>query len=86
MANKQIHELPAADALDPSDQLLVSKSGTNLTRRAGLDALPFQLPLPGSSRRTIAAKLGEVVSVKDYPYCVIDDAAEGIDAAALEDR
>ena len=54
MANKQIHELPAAGPLLPEDQLLVSQAGTNATRRASLASLPFQPTLPGASRRTIA--------------------------------
>lgn len=78
MANKQIHELAAANTLEPADQFLVSKAGTNLTRRASLNTLPFQLPLPGASQRTIAAKLGEMVSVRDYGAVgdgVADDSA-----------
>ena len=78
MANKQIHELPAAAALEPADQLLVSQAGTNLTRRASLASLPFRLPMPGGSPRTLAAKLGESVSVKDYGAAgdgVADDSA-----------
>jgi hypothetical protein len=66
MANKQIHQLPAANALVPEDQLLVSQAGGNVTRRASLANLPFQPPLPGTSRRTIAAKLAETVSIKDF--------------------
>ena len=66
MANKQIHQLPAAAALMPEDQLVLSQAGTNATRRASLASLPFQPALPGSSRRTIAGKLAETVSVKDF--------------------
>lgn len=66
MTNKQIHELPAASLLAPDDQLLVSQAGSNATRRASLGGLPFQPALPGTSRRTIAGKLGEMVSVKDF--------------------
>ena len=66
MTNKQIHELPAAMLLAPDDQLLVSQAGSNATRRASLGGLPFQPALPGTSRRTIAGKLGEMVSVKDF--------------------
>ena len=66
MANKQIHELPAANALAPDDQLLVSQAGRNLTRRASLANLPFQPAPQGTSRRTIAAKLAEMVSVRDF--------------------
>ena len=36
MANKQIHQLPAASALAPEDQLVVSQAGSNATRRASL--------------------------------------------------
>ncbi|HEX6014871.1 MAG TPA: glycosyl hydrolase family 28-related protein [Geminicoccaceae bacterium] len=78
MANKQIHELPAAATLEPADQLLVSQAGTNLTRRASLASLPFRLPTPGGSPRTLAAKLGESISVKDYGAAgdgVADDSA-----------
>ena len=66
MANKQIHQLPTAAALMPEDQLVLSQAGTNATRRASLASLPFQPALPGSSRRTIAGKLAETVSVKDF--------------------
>ena len=66
MANKQIHELPAAGSLLSEDQLLVSQAGSNATRRASLANLPFQAALPGASRRTIAGKLAETVSVKDF--------------------
>ncbi|MGD9510528.1 MAG: glycosyl hydrolase family 28-related protein [Geminicoccaceae bacterium] len=66
MANKQIHELPAAGPLLLEDQLLVSQAGSNATRRASFANLPFQATLPGASRRTIAGKLAETVSVKDF--------------------
>ena len=46
MANRQIHELPAASGLLPEDQLLVSQAGSNATRRASLALLPFQPALP----------------------------------------
>ncbi|MFO1038789.1 MAG: glycosyl hydrolase family 28-related protein [Geminicoccaceae bacterium] len=65
MAAKQIHELPAANILDTGDQILVSTTGTNRTRRASLAALPFA-PVVGRPQRTIAAKLGEQISVRDY--------------------
>ena len=77
MANKQLHELPPASALAPEDQLLVSHAGSNLTRRASLGNLPFRLQ-PSGSARTIAGKLGEVVSVKDFGAVgdgVADDSA-----------
>jgi hypothetical protein len=63
---KQIHQLPAAAALVPEDQLVVSQTGSNATRRAALAGLPFQPVLPGTTRRTIAGKLAETVSVKDF--------------------
>lgn len=66
MANKQIHELAAADALVPEDQLLVSLSATNATRRASLDRLPVRVAPEGGHARTIAGKLGETISVKDF--------------------
>ena len=66
MANKQIHQLPAAGALQPEDQLVVSQAAGNATRLASLAGLPFQLALPGASRRTIAGKLAETVSVRDF--------------------
>lgn len=81
MTNKQIHELPATADLAPDDQVLVSQAGTNATRRASLGGLPFQPPLPGTSRRTIAGKLGELVSVKDFG-AVGDGAAD--DSAAFQ--
>ena len=66
MADKQIHQLPAAATLVPEDQLVVSQAGSNVTRRASLASLPFQPVLPGTTRRTIAGKLGETISVKDF--------------------
>ena len=67
MTNKQIHELPAAE---PAGARRTSSSSrrpaATLTRRASLGNLPFQPALPGTSRRTIAGKLGEMVSVKDF--------------------
>lgn len=66
MANKQIHELPAADALAPEDEVIVSLAGARVTRRASLAGLPYRLPGGASSPRTVHAKLGELVSVRDY--------------------
>ncbi len=66
MANKQIHQLPAVSTLAPEDQLVLSQAGSNATRRATLASLPFQPGLPGTARRTIAGKLAETVSVKDF--------------------
>ena len=65
MANKQIHELAAATSLAASDQMLVSTAG-NLTRRAPLGGLPFTPSRTGAVTRTIAAKLGETASVRDF--------------------
>lgn len=78
MANKQIHELAAALALAPEDQLLVSQADGNLTRRASLGSLPFRAGLEGAQARTMAAKLGESVSVKDFGAIgdgIVDDSA-----------
>jgi len=65
MTSKQLHELPAANTLAPEDQLLISRAGSNLTRRASLGSLPFRLNAAGGAR-TVAGKLGELVSVKDF--------------------
>ena len=62
----------------PEDQLVFSQAGSNATRRASLASLPFQPVLPGTTRRTIAGKLGETVSVKDFGAVgdgVADDSA-----------
>lgn len=78
MANKQIHELPAAQALVPEDQLLVSQAEGNLTRRASFASLPVRVPLEGSHTRTIAGKLAETISVRDFGAVgdgVVDDSA-----------
>jgi hypothetical protein len=66
MANKQIHELPEAGALEPEDRLVVSTASGNLTRRASIAGLPFRQALAGAVARPISAKLGELVSVKDF--------------------
>ena len=65
MANTQIHELAPAATLAAGDQMLVSTSG-NLTRRASLGSLPFASPRTGAVARTIAGKLGETASVRDF--------------------
>lgn len=78
MANKQIHELPAAEALVPEDQLLVSQVGGNLTRRASLASLPVRVSAEGSQARSLAGKLAETISVKDFGAVgdgVMDDSA-----------
>jgi hypothetical protein len=66
MANKQIFELPVAPGLHPADQVLVSTANDNLTRRAALGDLPYQLGLPATVESTIASKLAEHVSVRDF--------------------
>lgn len=65
MANRQIHELDAAGALVPDDQLVVSTAQGRLTRRAPLADLPYHAG-PGASGRTLAARLAEQVSVRDF--------------------
>jgi len=66
MANVQIHELAAVEALDPTDRLVVSTANDNVTRRADLGLLPYQPNRPDSVRRRLDAKLGETVSVLDF--------------------
>ncbi|MEZ5823494.1 MAG: glycosyl hydrolase family 28-related protein [Geminicoccaceae bacterium] len=63
MANRQIHELTAASALDPLDRVLVSTNSANLTRSARLADLPVNI---GSHTRKIREKLAEAVSVIDF--------------------
>ncbi|MDX6750268.1 glycosyl hydrolase family 28-related protein [Geminicoccaceae bacterium 1502E] len=65
MANRQIHELSAAGALTPEDQLIVSTASGQLTRRASLADLPWQAG-PGATGRRLSDKLAEQVSVKDF--------------------
>lgn len=65
MATKQIHELAAATTLAANDQMLVSQAG-NLTRRASLGSLPFSTSRSGAVPRTIAARLADTVSVRDF--------------------
>ena len=65
MAYKQIHELAAAATLAGTDQVLVSTAG-NLTRRAPLGSLPFAAPRSGAVPRTIAARLADTISVRDF--------------------
>ncbi|HMR29848.1 MAG TPA: glycosyl hydrolase family 28-related protein [Geminicoccaceae bacterium] len=65
MANMQIHELAPAATLAAGDQMLVSTAG-NLTRRAPLGSLPFSPPRAGAVARTIAGKLGETASARDF--------------------
>lgn len=66
MAGKQIFELDAAPALVPEDQVLVSQAAGNLTRRASLASLPVRVDDQAGQARTLAAKLREVVSVRDF--------------------
>lgn len=66
MPNKQIHEVPAAVSLDTDDQILVSKAGSNLTRRSSIQAIPYSNALESSVDQTISQKLTERISVKDF--------------------
>ena len=66
MTNRQIHELDSVTALSGSDRLLVSTASGNLTRRSTIDALPFTQKHAGAAARTMAGKLEESVSVKDF--------------------
>lgn len=66
MATKRIHELPAANLVDPADQVLISTASGNLTRRAGLASLPYRASAAQAVLRTLADKLGELASVRDY--------------------
>jgi hypothetical protein len=78
MSNKQIYELPSAAALDPDDQMLVSQGAGHLVRRASLGSIPYRSATTGSVQRTVAARLAESVSVKDFGAVgdgVTDDSA-----------
>ena len=66
MANKQIHELAPAATLAAGDQFLVSTASGSLTRRASLASLPFVGPRAGAVPRTIAARLADTASVRDF--------------------
>ncbi len=66
MANRQIHELDPAPSLVGADRILVSTAAGNLTRRATLDALPFQAGRAGAVARTLPAKLQDEVTVQDF--------------------
>ena len=66
MANKQIHELAPAATLAAGDQFLVSTASGSLTRRASLASLPFAGPRAGAVPRTIAARLADTASVRDF--------------------
>ena len=66
MPSKQIHELPPTTAVDPADQLIVSRSAGNVTRRAAVAALPYVAPRTGATPRTLTARLGDTVSVRDF--------------------
>ncbi|MCB2012147.1 MAG: hypothetical protein KDF64_16425 [Geminicoccaceae bacterium] len=61
--NRQIHEIPAVDALGSADRIVVSTSAGNLARSASLSALPVHL---AGRDRTLAGKLGEFISVADF--------------------
>jgi hypothetical protein len=65
MTTKQIHELPAAAVVEPADQLLVSTTQGNLTRRAAVEALPWRLG-GATPSRLLRDKLAERVSVRDF--------------------
>jgi hypothetical protein len=82
---KQIHELPQAATLAANDQLLVSTATGNLTRRASLGSLPYTAARTGAVARTIAARLGDAVSVRDFGAVgngVADDTAAIVAALA----
>jgi hypothetical protein len=66
MANKQIHELDPAPAPQSGDQIVVSTAIGQLARRATLATLPYAAPLAGAAGRTIAARLADTVSVRDF--------------------
>jgi hypothetical protein len=65
MSTRQIHELPTAGALAPSDRLVVSTQAGNLTRRATMADLPVRAH-PAAQVRTLAQRAGEMVSVRDF--------------------
>ena len=65
MTTKQIHELDPAPELQPEDLIVVSTAAGQLTRRASLDALPYR-GANGATRRTLRARLGDFVSVRDF--------------------
>lgn len=65
MSTKQIHELPAAATVEPADQLLLSTTLGNLTRRAAVEALPWRLA-GGTPSRRLRDKLAERASVRDF--------------------
>ncbi len=65
MSTRQIHELPAANLAEPTDQLVVSKAAGNLTRRVAVQALGWRLS-PDTPDRLLRDKLAERVSVRDF--------------------
>ncbi|HEX2525789.1 MAG TPA: glycosyl hydrolase family 28-related protein [Geminicoccus sp.] len=78
MASRQIHELPSTTSLSGTDRIVVSTASGNLTRAATIDDLPFRSNRAGAVPRTLAAKLQEHVSVRDFGAVgdgVADDSA-----------
>lgn len=65
MSTRQIHELPPTARAEPDDQLLVSTSTGNLTRRASVDTLAWRLD-GATPSRLMRDKLAERVSVRDF--------------------
>ena len=66
MANKQIHQLPGrerAGTRRPAGRL-PGRQQPHAARQPRQPAVPTRVP--GTMRRTIAGKLGELVSVKDF--------------------
>ncbi len=78
MPSKQIHQLDPAGTLSPEDLIVVSTSGTQLTRKAALADLPYRRSDAGASLRTVGDRLDEWVSVRDFGAVgdgVADDSA-----------
>lgn len=86
MPSKQIHELAQAPGLSVTDQMIVSTSQGQLTRRASLDDLPFRSTRTGAIVRRLRDKLDERVSVKDFGAVgdgVADDRAAFVAACTV---
>ena len=82
MANKQIHELPAGERAGARRTSSSSRRRAATSPGAPASATcRSRRALPGTSRRTIAGKLGEMVSVKDFG-AVGDGSAD--DSAAFQ--